>query len=174
MGCENADTVQEVRELPPFNRVAIEGFANLTLVQGGAESIAIEGAQQYLRSLRIERDRRHAGARQPRDPPFVARLFDGEAQPIHATLTFRTLDAISVEGAAKLRADRLETDRLAVSASGATQALRFHALDAERTGGQRVRGLQDGGRRTDRRAADPDFGRGRLSGGEARERDGAK
>ena len=74
MGCENRDTVQEVRELPPFNRVAIEGFANLTLVQGGAESIAIEGAPQYLRSLRIEVTDGTLALANPETPPFVARL----------------------------------------------------------------------------------------------------
>ena len=124
------EAVREERALPPFNRIAIEGFADLVLVQGSAESISIEGAPEYLRSLRFEViDGKlvlaNSGARHG-----WLDIFNGEARPIHATLTFRKLDAISVEGAAKLRADRLETDRLAVSASGATK-LSISALDAK-------------------------------------------
>ena len=41
-----ADTVSGERELPPFNRVAIEGFADVTLVQGSAESASPSKARR--------------------------------------------------------------------------------------------------------------------------------
>jgi len=124
------ETVREERALPPFDRIAIEGFADLVLVQGGAESIAIEGAPKYLRNLRFEVTDGKLVLANAKARHGWLDLLDGDTQPIHATLTFRTLDAISVEGAARLRADRLETDRLAVSASGATK-LSISALDAK-------------------------------------------
>jgi hypothetical protein len=46
------------------------------------------------------------------------------------TITFRTLDRITANGAVKIRAEKMRVDRLAVSASGATN-LRIGELDAK-------------------------------------------
>src|SRR6185295_6063167 len=43
------DVVSEERALPSFNRIVIEGFADVTLVQGATESVQIEAAQKLPR-----------------------------------------------------------------------------------------------------------------------------
>ena len=124
------ETVREERALPPFDRIAIEGFAELVLVQGGAESIAIEVAPKYLRNVRFEVTDGKLVLANPKARHGWLDLLDGETQPIHATLTFRTLNAISVEGAAKLRADRLE-DRSARGVGIGSHKLSISALEAK-------------------------------------------
>lgn len=48
------EVVGEQRTLPAFSRIAIEGFADVTLVQGNAESVTVEGPSRQMASIRTE------------------------------------------------------------------------------------------------------------------------
>jgi len=122
------DVVSEERALPSFNRIVIEGFADVTLVQGATESVQIEAAQKLPRvqaqvsggTLTIA----HGGTRS-----WLSSFFGGGARGARVRITFRSLDAITAAGTVKIRVESLRTDRLVVSAAGTT-SLRIDALEA--------------------------------------------
>jgi len=118
------------QELPPFDRVAVEGFAELMLVPGSAESIAVDGDPEYLRSLRLDVTDRKLTIENPRSGHWWQSFINGDAKPALITVTYRTLDTVTVEGAAKLRAERLPVERLTVVATGAAE-VRIGALEAK-------------------------------------------
>ena len=118
------------QELPPFDRVAVEGFAELMLVPGSAESIAVDGDPAYLRSLRLDVTDRKLTIENPRSGHWWQSFINGDAKPALITVTYRTLDTVTVEGAAKLRAERLPVERLTVVATGAAE-VRIGALEAK-------------------------------------------
>jgi hypothetical protein len=118
------------QELPPFDRVAVQGFSELMLVPGSAETIAVDGDPEYLRSLRLDVTDRTLTIENPRSPHWWLRFVGVNARPALITVTYRTLDTITVEGGAKVRADRLPVDRLTVLASGAAE-VHIGALEAK-------------------------------------------
>ena len=106
--------------LPAFDRLAVEGFTDVTLVQGGAETIAVEGGStEYLRSLKLDVTDGRLTIETTRMRRWWSNLVD-DGTPPRITITFRKLAGLSVEGAATVRADRVATDQLTVVASGAT------------------------------------------------------
>lgn len=114
--------------LPPFKRIVIEGYANVTLVQGDAESISYDAqsrpqargrAQVRDGTLTIANDASRG---------WWSNFFGGGGRPVRVTVTFRELEAIGAAGAVKVRAERLAAPRLNVSASGAT-SLRITGLE---------------------------------------------
>ena len=114
--------------LPPFDRLAVAGFADVSLVQGDAESIALEGSIEYLRNLKLD----VSDGRLTIENNRARRWWDeviGDGKAPRITITYRKLTGIGVDGAASVRADRLAADRLAVSASGAA-SLRIAELEA--------------------------------------------
>ena len=116
------------QELPPFDRVAVEGFTDVTLIQGSAEAIALKGSPDYLRGLRLDvTDGTLTIANSHARRWWLD--FMGDVKPARVTLTYRKLNALTVEGAGSVRVDRLATDRLSVSASGAT-SVRITGLEA--------------------------------------------
>ena len=115
-------------ELPPFDRVAVQGFTDVTLVQGNAEGIALEGSADALRGLSLDVTDGMLTITNPHTRRWWVD-FMGEGKPARITLTYKKLNGLTVEGAATVRADRLVTDRLAVAASGAT-SVRIGALEA--------------------------------------------
>ena len=110
--------------------MAIRGFADVTLVQGNAESLSVAATPKQLRrmDIRVKDGRLTLASHQPGRWWFD--LFGGGARPARVTLNLRSLDAIATEGAVKVRMARLATDRLAVSASGAT-SVAIASLDAK-------------------------------------------
>jgi len=122
------DVVTERRALPPFTRIVIEGFADVTLVQGNAEAVTVEAPAKYLPNVRTEVKDGTLTIARDRSRRWWSGLFGGGGRPVRVTVACRELEGISATGAIKLRADRLKTDRLEVAASGAT-SLRITALD---------------------------------------------
>jgi hypothetical protein len=116
------------QELPPFDRIAVEGFTDVTLVQGAAEGISLKGSPEYLRGLRLDVTEGKLTVANTHARRWWLD-FIGDARPARITLTYRKLNSLHVEGAATIRADRLATDRLTVSAAGAT-SVRIGALEA--------------------------------------------
>jgi len=124
------DALVEDHALPPFRRLVIEGFADVTLVQGATESITVEGARRQLRTMEISAKDGTLRIASYQVERWWQNMLTGGARPVRVTVNLRVLDAISVEGAVKIRSEQLKSDRLAVSASGAT-SVRIMNLEAK-------------------------------------------
>lgn len=116
------------QELPPFDRVAVEGHMDVTLVEGKTEGIALAGAPDDLRGLRLDVTEGMLTIANTRARRWWLD-FMGEVRPARITLTYSKLNALAVEGAATVRVGRLATDRLSVSGTGAT-SVSIGALEA--------------------------------------------
>jgi hypothetical protein len=116
------------RALPPFTRMEVGGVADLTLVQGAAESVSFEVPAKQKDRVRIEvRDGTlHIGS--AGSSGFFGFVFGGNTRPLRATVTFRSLEAVEVSGAVKIRADGWKADALKLAVSGEA-ALRIAGLD---------------------------------------------
>ena len=124
------EVVAEQRALPAFSRIAIEGFAEVTLVQGKTESVTVEGPSKQLASVRTEVRSGTLTIANNHSRRWWSEFLGGGTRPARVTVTYREIEAINAAGAVKLRADRLKTDRLNVTASGAT-SLKMSDLDTK-------------------------------------------
>ena len=124
------DAPTEHMALPPFNRIVIDGFADVTLIQGSAESASVEATSRHLPRVRAQVSGGTLTIANAQSRHWWTGFFGGGARPARVTVTVRELEAISASGAVKLRADGLKTDRLKVSASGAT-SLKISNLDTK-------------------------------------------
>ncbi len=122
------ELTSEERALPPFTRLAVGGIADITLVQGAAESVRFETSARQKGRVHIEvRD----GTLHVDSAPsgrFLSFLFGGGPRPLRATITFRDLEAVDVSGAVKLRAEGWKAEKVAFSVSGEA-TLRIADLD---------------------------------------------
>lgn len=115
--------------LPPFQKLAVDGFTDVTLVQGDSEGVAIEGGStEYLRSLKLDVTDGLLSIQITRNRRWWEGFVD-DGKPPRITIRFRKLNALFMEGAATVRADRIATEQLTVTASGAT-SVRIGALEA--------------------------------------------
>lgn len=125
-----SDPVAEQRALPPFRQVTVTGFAEVTLIQGAAESITVEAPAKQLRRVRTGVRNGTLTIANDQSRRWWSGFFRGGTRPARVTVTYRELEAINASGAVRVRADGLRTDRLTVSASGAT-SLRISDLDTK-------------------------------------------
>jgi hypothetical protein len=126
----DGDVAAEQRALPPFTRIVIDGFADVTLVQGPTDSASLEGPSKpnsRVRTRVVDGTLTIANSHARR---WWSDFFGGGARPARVTITVRELESIEASGAVRLRIDRLKTDRLRVSASGAT-SIKIADLDAK-------------------------------------------
>jgi hypothetical protein len=124
------EVVTDQHPLPPFNRVLVDGFADVTLVQGASEAVRIEAGSKQLASMRAQVSNGTLAISAGAGRSWWSGFFGLGGRGTRITVTFRDLDAIDAAGAVKVRAEGLKTDRLKVSASGAT-SLRIGNLDAK-------------------------------------------
>ena len=125
-----ATMTSETRSVAPFHRIDVGGTADVTLVQGDAESVEIESPVGSTAVRTAVHDGRLviAGRHLPRS--FLWLFGSGAKHPApRITIHFRTLDAIALSGAVKLDAPTLRTDTLRIVASGGS-SLRIDRLDA--------------------------------------------
>ena len=115
-----AEVIAEQRALPPFSRISVEGFADVTLVQGATESVVIEAPARQMASVRTYVSDGTLTITSDQSRRWWSAILGGGARPVRVTVAYRGIEAISAAGAVKFRAERLKTDRLKVSASGAT------------------------------------------------------
>jgi hypothetical protein len=123
------DVVTEDRVLPPFSRIVIEGFADVRLVQGAAESVRVAAPQKQLATVRTQVSDGTLTISAGASRSWWLAFFGGGGRGTQLRITFRDLESIDAAGAVKLRAEGIKADRLRVQASGAT-SLRIDALDA--------------------------------------------
>ena len=126
----DGEVITEQHALPPFRQIVVGGYAEVTLVQGAAETLSVEAARSQLRRFKVSvRDGTLTILTNQSRQGFFS-FFGLDARTPRMTIGFRTLDRINADGAVKIRAEKMSVDRLAVSASGAT-SLRIADLDAK-------------------------------------------
>jgi Putative auto-transporter adhesin, head GIN domain len=148
------DGLNEKTALPPFSRIVIDGYADVTLVQGDAESASVEASSKNLPRVRAEVSGGTLTIANARSRRWWTDFFGGGARPARVTVTFRELESISASGAVKLRAEGLKTERLRVSASGAT-SIRIAGLETKElsVSGSGAMKIEFDGRATDQKVA---------------------
>jgi len=124
------EVVTDERALSPFNHVAVEGFADVTLVQGVSEGVRIEAGSKQLASMRAQVSDGTLTISSGASRSWWTGFFGLGGRGARITVTFRDLDTVSATGAVRIRAEGVKTDRLKVSASGAT-SLKIGNLDAK-------------------------------------------
>ncbi len=125
-----SEVTAEQRALPPFTRLAVGGMADITLVQGTAESVRFEAPAKQMDRIRIEVRDGTLHIASATSGGFMSFLFGGSPRPLRATITFRDLEAVDVSGAVKLKADGWTADKLKFSVSG-EGTLRITGLDVK-------------------------------------------
>lgn len=106
----------ETRELASFNSISMEGHGDLTLVHGETPSIVIDTDPETLEHLRIEvvNGKLHLGMKNWLDHLFYS------WKPVHYSVTFRDLNAVTVSGSGKVRAAEIDTDNFRFQISGSS------------------------------------------------------
>jgi len=114
------DATSETRSLPPFSKIAIEGAAEVTLVQGTADSISLEPAGRQPPRVRAEvvGETLAITVHDPRRWWSWLTGGGGGRTP-KLTITFRQLTGLRASGAVKIRTDSLRSDTFAIGLSGA-------------------------------------------------------
>jgi hypothetical protein len=123
-----APAVAEAQRLPPFREIVLEGGADVVLVQGDSERIAIDAPGRSVVHAEV------------RDGVLAIRAVDdrhwwgyllgavGHGAP-KITVTFRDLDALRASGAIGITAEPLRAGALAMRLSGAA-SVTLPALEA--------------------------------------------
>jgi len=129
-GPSGTEMTTEVREVEPFNRLEINGRADVMLVQGERESITVEtAARGQARVLaQVEKGRLIISAGVSRR--WWSGLVGGRAAITpRIVVAFKSLDAIALSGAVQLAANRIQAGDLRVTATGGS-VLRLDGIAA--------------------------------------------
>lgn len=113
--------VTEERDLPPFHAVRIDGLADLTLVEGKAEHVAVELPARQRKLLSMEVTDGVLRIRTDEHRRWWRGLFGGPQRTPRIRLHFRSIDDIEASGALKLVAAKLQAERLAIHVAGAAE-----------------------------------------------------
>jgi hypothetical protein len=119
----------ETRDLPEFSSVSMEGHADLTLVHGSAPSIIIETDPETLEHLKVEVEN---GRLVLSMKSWLDHLFHSWKKVTY-TVTYTTLNAVSVSGSGKVQAAEIEADsfKFHISGSGSFATKQLTARDLE-------------------------------------------
>jgi hypothetical protein len=106
--------VVENREVRDFHAVVLGGIGDLVLVQGGAESLAIEAEDNLMPYIKSEVSdgTLEIGLDGGEDRKFVP------TRPVKFTLTVKSLDALTLGGKGSIRADGLKGEALTCVLAG--------------------------------------------------------
>ena len=118
------------RPLPPFRRIAVEGFADVLLVEGASEAAVVDATAKGAAAvtLAVEGDTLTVTTGETRR--WWQRFGAGPARMPRITITFRDLEALRLSGNVRLRAARIRVPALAVNAAGAA-SIRVEHLDVD-------------------------------------------
>lgn len=112
------EMTSEQRTLPPFTGIAVDGLAEITLVQGATEEIRFEVPAKQVGRVRVNVRDGTLHIANGSTGNFWSFLLGSNIRPLRATVTFRDLNAVEVSGSVKLRADGWKTEKLALSVAG--------------------------------------------------------
>jgi hypothetical protein len=104
----------ETRNLAEFTSVSMEGQGELTLIHGSTPSVTIDTDPETLEHLKIEVEngRLVLGMKS-----WLDHLFHSWKK-VYYTVTYTSLNAVTVSGSGKVRADEIEADRFKFHISG--------------------------------------------------------
>jgi hypothetical protein len=122
------ETITERVAMQPFRQITLDGDAEVTLVQGDAEAVAIDVSGRSIVHAAVEDG--VLRIRSANDRRWWSYLVSGAGAPPHVTVTFRSLDSLRASGAVRLAAERLHADTLTFRFSGAAK-VHIGALDAK-------------------------------------------
>jgi hypothetical protein len=115
----SAETAVAEHDVEPFRRIDVSGGAEVVLQPGTQEHVSIEAPARGMRvAAEVDGDTLIVVARDRRR--WWSSIFGpsrGSRAP-RITVTYRTLDAVTLSGAVKLQASRLETPELRLEANG--------------------------------------------------------
>ncbi|MFO1312173.1 MAG: head GIN domain-containing protein [Burkholderiales bacterium] len=107
--------------LPPFRKIEVSGSADVTLVQGDAESVALPAEQRVKGTLRASvRDGTLYVESKDHAHWWDLVLEGGREQRTPIVISLRELDAIVAAGTVKVTAATLKADDLRISGAGGT------------------------------------------------------
>ena len=121
-----------VRALPPFTRLDVSGTAEVVLVQGAAESVAVAagGRKAVPVEAQVRGDTLYVTAID--DSRWWDRLFgSGSARAAHVVVNFRELAQVDAAGTVKLTAASLRAPTLKIAGAGGTE-IRIDDLQAQK------------------------------------------
>ena len=127
-----APTTTRSIDLPPFHRVAIDGIASVTLVQGDRERVEVEvpGDARAV-TARVKNDTLDVSASE-RSRSWTWMFGTRERnRAVHVVVMYKSIDRLELSGAVKVVAGAMRVDSLAIDASGGS-SLRVEALAATR------------------------------------------
>jgi len=110
---EPAGVTKESRNVSGFKDVELRGIGNLSIEQTGSESLTVEAEKDIIPKLKT----RIVNGRLIIGPEANTNI--QSAEPITYKLTVKDLKSLEVLGSANIDATGIETDRLAVTISGA-------------------------------------------------------
>jgi len=113
------ETATERRVVAGFTKIEVDGQADVVLAPGPAEALVIEAPRRQLAHVRAEvRDGTLVIATDDTRRWWTGLLGRGPRTP-RITVTFRELDTLRANGTVKIRADRLQADRMVITVTGA-------------------------------------------------------
>ncbi len=124
---DSGEYASEQHALTPFRQVVLDGNAEYTLVQGAAESIAVEVPGRSLVHAEVRDDVLMVRAEEIRR--WWSFVLGASRRPPRIVVTFRELEALRASGAVRLTAERLRADVLTLRFSGAS-VLKIGTLEA--------------------------------------------
>jgi len=104
------------RTLEEFSSISMEGHGDLTLVHGNSPKIVIDTDPETMEHLKVEvsNGKLVLGMKSWMDYLFHS------WRKVNYTVTFTHLDAVSVSGSGKVRADEIETSHFSFHVSGSS------------------------------------------------------
>ena len=119
----------DTRNVPEFTSVSLEGHGDMVLIHGSTPSVIIDTDPETLEHLKVEVEngRLVLGMKSWLDHFFHS------WKKINYTVTYTTLDKVSVSGSGKVQADELMSDsfKFHISGSGSLAARQLTTNDLE-------------------------------------------
>lgn len=119
-------------DLPPYRRIAVDGIANVTLVQGDREAVEIQvpsGARGVRAAVR-DGTLRISASERSRSWTW---MFDThERNPaVRIVVIYKSIDGLALSGAVRVASGPMRVDELTIDASGGS-SVRIEALQAKK------------------------------------------
>jgi hypothetical protein len=123
----SGDVVTETFDVSDFDRVSIDGFGNLVIEQSGKEGLVVEAEDNVIRKMDIE-VRGNTLHISFKNVFLSASIIPTE--PVYYYLDVKSLEDISVAGAANIDVDKLQAEDLSLEIAGAGK-IDINELDAK-------------------------------------------